>query len=75
MQLGAFSVSLAVEDIAASRASYEKLGFEVIGGELRAELERRGIAARGNAGDCDSGAPHFTLTDPDGNPPLVDQHV
>ena len=27
MQLGAFSVSLAVKDIAASRAFYEKLGF------------------------------------------------
>ena len=33
MQLGAFSVSLAVEDLAASRAIYEKLGFEVVGGD------------------------------------------
>ena len=33
MQLGAFSVSLAVEDLAASRAFYEKLGFEVVGGD------------------------------------------
>lgn len=33
MQLGAFSVSLAVKDIAASRAFYEKLGFEVFGGD------------------------------------------
>lgn len=32
MQLGAFSISLAVKDIAASRAFYEKLGFAVIGG-------------------------------------------
>ena len=32
MQLGAFSVSLAVKDIAASRAFYEKLGFTVFGG-------------------------------------------
>lgn len=32
MQLGNFSVSLAVKDIAASRAFYEKLGFHVIGG-------------------------------------------
>lgn len=30
--LGAFSVSLAVSDLAASRAFYEKLGFEVAGG-------------------------------------------
>ena len=32
MELGAFSISLAVKDIAASRAFYEKLGFEVVGG-------------------------------------------
>lgn len=32
MQLGTFSVSLAVKDIAASKAFYEKLGFEVAGG-------------------------------------------
>ena len=33
MQLGAFSVSLAVKDIAASRAFYEKLGFSALGGD------------------------------------------
>ncbi len=33
MQLGAFSVSLAVKDIAASRAFYEKLGFTGAGGD------------------------------------------
>ena len=33
MELGAFSVSLAVKDIEASRAFYEKLGFEVVGGD------------------------------------------
>ena len=33
MQLGAFSVSLAVKDIAASKAFYEKLGFTTMGGE------------------------------------------
>ena len=32
MQLGAFSLSLAVKDLAASQAFYEKLGFEVVGG-------------------------------------------
>ena len=32
MKLGAFSISLAVKDIAASRAFYEKLGFTVFGG-------------------------------------------
>ena len=33
MQLGAFSISLAVKDIAASRAFYEKLGFEQVFGD------------------------------------------
>jgi catechol 2,3-dioxygenase-like lactoylglutathione lyase family enzyme len=33
MELGAFSVSLAVENIEASREFYEKLGFEVFGGD------------------------------------------
>lgn len=33
MQLGNFSVSLAVKDIAASRAFYETLGFTVWGGD------------------------------------------
>ena len=33
MQLGNFSVSLAVKDISASRAFYEKLGFRVIMGD------------------------------------------
>ena len=34
MQLGAFSVSLAVKDIHASRKFYEKLGFEKFGGDI-----------------------------------------
>lgn len=34
MKLGAFSVSLSVKDIAKSRAFYEKLGFEVTGGDM-----------------------------------------
>ena len=33
MQVGAFSVSLAVKDIAASRSFYEKLGFSAVMGE------------------------------------------
>jgi len=33
MQLGNFSISLAVKDIAASQAFYEKLGFKVFGGD------------------------------------------
>jgi catechol 2,3-dioxygenase-like lactoylglutathione lyase family enzyme len=33
MELGAFSISLAVVDIAASRHFYEQFGFEVVGGD------------------------------------------
>lgn len=34
MDLGAFSVSLAVQDISASLSFYEKLGFKPIGGDI-----------------------------------------
>lgn len=33
MELGAFSVSLTVKDLAASKAFYEKLGFSYKGGD------------------------------------------
>lgn len=33
MELGLFSVSLAVKDLGASRAFYETLGFEAVGGD------------------------------------------
>ena len=34
MELGAFSISLAVKDIEASRAFYEKFGFKVFAGDV-----------------------------------------
>jgi catechol 2,3-dioxygenase-like lactoylglutathione lyase family enzyme len=34
MNLGAFSISLAVKDIAASKAFYQNLGFETFGGDM-----------------------------------------
>ena len=34
MQLGNFSISLAVKDIQASKTFYEKLGFQVFGGDI-----------------------------------------
>jgi len=34
MQLGVFSISLAVNDIAASKAFYEKFGFKDFGGDI-----------------------------------------
>ena len=34
MELGAFSISLAVKDIKASKEFYEKLGFKIFGGDI-----------------------------------------
>jgi predicted lactoylglutathione lyase len=34
MKLGAFSVSLNVKDIQTSKAFYEKLGFQALGGDI-----------------------------------------
>ena len=123
MQLGNFSVSLAVKDIAASRAFYEKLGFVVRGGnqeqnwlvlrngntviglfqgmfernmltfnpgwdidtntlenftdvrELQRALKAAGVAMDPEVDEAGSGPGYFMMTDPDGNPILVDQHV
>lgn len=51
MNIGLFSVSLTVKDIAASKEFYEKLGFTVIGGEQ--EQEQGWIIL--NNGDCKIG--------------------
>lgn len=123
MELGKFSVSLAVKDIAASRAFYEHLGFEVVGGdqaqnwlvlnnrghviglfqgmfernmltfnpgwdsnskqletftdvrELQRRLKEQGMRFTVEADPSTTGPGYFMLTDPDGNPILVDQHV
>lgn len=125
MELGAFSVSLAVKDLMASKAFYEKLGFDSMGGdpshgylimkngqhviglfqgmfenniltfnpgwdqsaqpvgeftdvrEIQRRLKEAGVAIEqevaAEAGD--SGPAHIVLSDPDGNPILIDQHV
>jgi catechol 2,3-dioxygenase-like lactoylglutathione lyase family enzyme len=123
MKLGAFSLSLNVSDIAASRAFYEKLGFSAMGGdisqnwlimkngdtliglfqgmlernmltfnpgwdqdantldsytdvrELQKALKAAGIELDTEADENSKGPGHFLVTDPDGNPILVDQHV
>ncbi len=123
MQLGAFSISLAVKDIAASRAFYEKLGFAVFGGDqaqrwlimktgttliglfqgmfeknmltfnpgwdsdakpvpgfedirsLQTRLLAQGVTLDQEADGGATGPAYITLTDPDGNPILIDQHV
>lgn len=61
MQLGNFSISLAVKDIAASRAFYEKLGFKQVAGN---QAQNWLILQNSTS-----------TIDPDGNPILIDQHV
>lgn len=61
MQLGAFSINLAVKDLEASRSFVAKLGFRATAGD----------ASR----SCTPGPASFVAADPDGNPVLVDRHV
>jgi catechol 2,3-dioxygenase-like lactoylglutathione lyase family enzyme len=124
MQLGNFSVSLAVKDIAASRAFYEKLGFKQIAGDeaqnwlilqnststiglfqgpqytrnmltfnpgwdrtgstlrdfedvrdIQRTLKGRDLVPTAAADESSTGPASMVLTDPDGNPILIDQHV
>ena len=123
MELGAFSTSLAVKDMAASRDFYSKLGFEMVAGDgenwtivandpvviglfhgmfesniltfnpgwaglgepvddftdiraLKTELTAKGLEPGDDTtGETPSGPASYTLTDPDGNAILFDQHV
>ena len=123
MELGAFSVSLAVQDLEASRTFYEKLGFEAVAGEpsenwqilrngsctigifqgmferniltfnpgwdsqgqdletytdvrdLQQQLKAEGLQLEVEVDESGTGPASFVLTDPDGNPILVDQHL
>lgn len=123
MELGAFSVSLNVADIAASKAFYEALGFVPAGGEaahgwlimrngtttiglfqgmfdknimtfnpgwdaecetldsyddvraIQRELKARGIELADTVDEKSKGPGSIMVTDPDGNPILIDQHV
>ena len=123
LRLGNFSVSLAVKDIGASRAFYEKLGFRVFMGDqaknwlilqnetstiglfqgmfdrniltfnpgwdrkaatlpdfddvraIQRTLKSRGLTLAPEANESTSGPASLMVTDPDGNPILIDQHV
>jgi catechol 2,3-dioxygenase-like lactoylglutathione lyase family enzyme len=123
MELGAFSVSLAVKDIKVSKAFYEKLGFKAFAGDmaqnwlilkngehaiglfqgmferniltfnpgwdsnarklntftdvrtLQSQLKAQGVELMIQADESTTGPASFMVTDPDGNPILVDQHV
>ncbi|MSP78131.1 MAG: VOC family protein [Dehalococcoidia bacterium] len=122
MELGAFSVSLAVKDLETSRKFYEKLGSKPFGGDpqqnwlilknghqvlglfqgmfegniltfnpgwdqdakeldsftdirkLQRELKNQGLALSSEADESSTGPASLTLTDPDGNQILLDQH-
>lgn len=123
MDLGAFSVSLAVKNMAVSREFYSKLGFEMVAGdgetwtimanqsaviglffgmfesniltfnpgwvglmesvdeftdirELSTQLKAQGLEPTNDtSGETPDGPASFTITDPDGNTILIDQHV
>jgi catechol 2,3-dioxygenase-like lactoylglutathione lyase family enzyme len=123
LRLGNFSVSLAVKDIGASRAFYEKLGYRVVGGnqaqrwlvlqnetsriglfqgmfekniltynpgwgpdraaltefddvrDIQRTLTSRGLTLTTRADESTTGPASVTLSDPDGNEILIDQHV
>lgn len=122
MKLGAFSISLNVKDIKKSRAFYQLLGFEDLGGdiergyvilkngnaviglfggfieqntltfntgwdqsgqevdawddvrEIQSRLQDAGVALTQTCDPKTKGPGHITLTDPDGNAILIDQH-
>ncbi len=121
--LGAFSISLSVADLTASKEFYATLGFEVVGGnadqnwlilrnglvtiglfhgmfernmltfnpgwdatcqtldeftdvrEHQKRVEAAGITMQTRVDEDSKGPGSFVITDPDGNPILVDQHV
>jgi catechol 2,3-dioxygenase-like lactoylglutathione lyase family enzyme len=123
MELGAFSVSLTVQDIEASKTFYEKLGFQAFGGDitqnwlilrngdciiglfqgmfekniltfnpgwdknankldsftdvrqLQQALKAQGVEFVNEADENTTGPAFFIVTDPDGNPIMMDQHV
>ena len=123
MKLGCFSISLSVKDINASKAFYEKLGFEVYAGELahnflimkngdtniglfqdmfegnlltfnpgwdqsaqpldaytdiremKEHFKNQGIDIDSESIENDTGPANLSITDPDGNVILIDQHA
>ena len=123
MELGAFSISLAVKDLGASKEFYEKLGFSMFHGdasqnwiimkngecvvglfqgmfekniltfnpgwdssarpiadytdvrEIQRRLKAEGVPLLSEADAASTGPASCMLTDPDGNPILIDQHA
>lgn len=122
LKLGAFSISLSVKDIQASKTFYEKLGFSEFGGDISQHwlilkngktviglfqgmfeknlltfnpgwdenanhidpfddiraiywhLKENGIEPQNEVDVTHKGPASIMITDPDGNPILIDQH-
>jgi len=77
VNLGAFSVSLAVKDIAVSGwdSNARRLdNFEDVR-EIQRQLRSKGVQFVTEADETTTGPASFVTVDPDGNPILVDQHV
>lgn len=122
MKLGAFSISLSVKDLQASRDFYEKMGFQVFAGsmdnnylimkngnaliglfqgmfqgniltfnpgwdenannltdfddirEIQQQLKSKGLLLTSEADEKTTGPASITVSDPDGNIILIDQH-
>ena len=88
MYLGTFSISLAVKDLEASRAFYEKFGFTAFAEdaaqklarftdirELQRQLRAQGVQLEQQADESTTGPASLVAVDPDGNQSLLDQHV
>jgi hypothetical protein len=75
MDLGAFSISLAVKDLEASKTFHEKLASFTDVRDLQRQLRAEGVQLEQQADESTTGPASFLAVDPDGNPILVDQHV
>ncbi len=81
MQLGAFSISLAVKDNVAltfnsgwDQSAQKLVAFTDVR-ELQRELKAAGATITPEADENTSGPASLMAIDPDGNPILLDQHV
>lgn len=79
MNLGAFSISLAVKDLAVSQMFWDQQGnaleeFTDVR-ELQHQLKAQEMTLASEADEDSAGPASFVAVDPDGNPILVDQHV
>jgi predicted enzyme related to lactoylglutathione lyase len=77
MELGNFSISLAVKDIEASKLFYEAQPLKIFTDirELQRQLKASGVNMIAEADESSTGPASFMIADPDGNTILVDQHV